>query len=343
MPLIYDLADPVELQGFARGIQQEMEINRFVLSQFLPNQNIDELEFRITKGQLLDEDAAYFRAWDVEAPIGGRQGISRLAGELPPLSMKYRLGEEERLRKRALERQDNTGIVNAVYDDAAKAARAIAARVEMARGEALYAAQLTINENGFTQTIPFGRSGSMAVSPGTVWSTVATATPIQDENAWLTTYLGVNGIRPALALTSTAVVNNLALNAQYRSMAAFNGVTPPFLSMAGINQVRATYNLPPIVINDELVRVGGAQQRVIPSNRFIYLPPANEPLGRTFFGVTAEALELVGAQQISQDQAPGLTVVVEKTFDPVATWTKGSAVALPVLVNPDLTMVATVQ
>jgi hypothetical protein len=42
------------------------------------------------------------------------------------------------------------------------------------------------------------------------------------------------------------------------------------------------------------------------------------------------------------DQAPGLVSVVEKTFDPVATWTKSAAVALPVLVNPNLSFSADV-
>jgi hypothetical protein len=34
--------------------------------------------------------------------------------------------------------------------------------------------------------------------------------------------------------------------------------------------------------------------------------------------------------------------VVEKTFDPVQTWTKAACIALPVLINPNLTLCATV-
>lgn len=344
MALIYDLADPQELQGFVRQVQAEQEENRFVLSQFLPNDNIDDIEYRVTQGQLNDQDAALVRAWDTEAPIGSRQGLSRIMGELPPISKKIRLGEEERLRRRQLDRGgDATEIVNAIYDDASNLARSIAARVEMLRGEALYSGAININENGVNQAVPFGRLGSHSVAPGILWSTVATATPIQDEQAWITTYVNTNGVRPALALTSQAVVNNLLLNAQYRQMAPVNGVTPPFLSLAGLNQIRAAYDLPPIVVYDVSVRVNGVVTRVIPADRFIYLPPASEPLGRTLFGTTAESLELIGAQQIAQDQAPGMVAVVEKTFDPVATWTKCAAIALPVLINPNLTFVADVQ
>lgn len=342
MALIYDLAETQELQGFVRAAANEEDQNNFVLSQFLPNVNIDDIEYRINRGNLRDQDAAFVRAWDTESPIGNRQGVERIMGELPPISKKIRLGEEERLRRRALERNNNQPLVDAIFDDAANMARAVLARIEMFRGEALYAAQLTIDENGVKQTIPFGRKGSHSVAPGTLWSVTATATPIQDEQAWVQTYVDSNGVAPGLALTSTRVINFLLLNAQYRSMAAQNGITPAFLSLSGLNQIRATYDLPPIARYDVKTRVEGTHTRVIPDDRFIYLPPAGEPLGRTLFGTTAESLELVSAQQLSVDQAPGLVAVVEKTFDPVATWTKAAAIAMPILVNPDLTFVADV-
>jgi hypothetical protein len=341
--LIYDLADPQELQGFVRGIQEEEDRNRFVLSQFLPNRNIDDIEYRVTLGQLQDQDVAVYRAWDTEAPIGSRQGLERLMGELPPLSKKIRLGEEERLRRRSLERNgDVTEIVNAIYDDAANLARSIAGRVELARGEMLFTGKMEIDENGVSQTVDFQRRDDHTVTAGTLWSTLS-ATAIQHEQAWLTKYKADNnGLLPALALGSQAIIDKLLLNEQYRAMAPVNGVTPPFLSLPGINQIRAAYSLPPIVPYDVMVRIDGVQTRVTPENQLLYLPPASEPLGATLFGTTAESLELVGASQISQDQAPGMTVVVEKTFDPVATWTKCAAIALPTMPNPDLTLVATV-
>lgn len=341
--LLYDLADPQELNGFVRGIQQEQEDNQFVLSQVLPNDNIDEITWRITQGQLTDQDAAKIRTWDTEAPIGSRQGIARLMGELPPISKKMRLGEEERLRKRALERGSNQAIIDAIFDDAGNLARSVAARVEMLRGEALYTGQININENGVVQTVDFSRAAGHTVAPAILWSSTGTATPIQNEQAWLATYRAANGTNPGLALTSTAVLNNLALNAQYRALAAQNGISPAFLSINQINQIRAAYSLPPIFLYDVQVRVDGTQTPVIPTDRFIYLPPSGSGLGATFFGTTAEALELTEAQQISQDQAPGMVSVVSKTFDPVATWTKVAAIALPVLANPNLTFVADVQ
>lgn len=346
MALIFDLADPQELQGFVRGIQAELEANTFVLQQFLPNDNIDDIEFRVSTGTLQQSDTAPIRAWDTESPIAKRQGFSRIAGELPPISKKIPLGEELRLRRRSLERNgDVTEIVNAIFDDAAQMARAVTSRVEQLRGEALYSGALAINENGVQQTVTFGRTGSHSVTlaGAALWSAVTTATPLTDVRNWVTTYRDTNGVSPALALTSTAVINNLLLNTQLRDLATRNGNNPAFLSQAELTQIFAAYGLPPFVAYDVQVRVDGVATRVIPSDRVILLPPASEPLGETLWGTTVESLELVGAQQISQDQAPGLISVIEKTFDPVITWTKAAGIALPVLINPNLTFAADVQ
>lgn len=343
MALIYDLVDVQELQGYVRAIQLEEDRNRFVLSQYLPNKFVGEIEWRAATGTLRDQDAAVVRAWDTESPIGNRQGISRIFGELPPISKKIRLGEEERLRRQALDRGSNTELVDALYDDAGNMARAVLARIEMLRGELLFNASMTINENGVSQTVNFGRSGSHVVTAGTLWSNTATATPVSDIRTWVSVYIATNGVAPAFILASTDVVSNLLLNAQIRTLAASAAGTPALVTVDTVQTVLQAFGLPPIVTYDVNTRIAGVATRVTPANKIVLMPPANEPLGETVFGTTAEALELAGAAQINIDQTPGLVSVVEKTFDPVATWTKAAAVALPIMPNPNLTLTATVQ
>lgn len=343
MALVLDLVDQQELTGFVRGIQLEEERNRFLLSQYLPNDNIDEIEFRVTRGSLRDADAAKVRAWDTESPIGARQGLERIMGELPPISKKIRLGEEERLRKRALERGDNIGIVDAIYNDAGQMARAVIARLELFRGEALVNGSLVINENGVSQTVSFGRKASHTVTAGILWSNTATATPVADMRAWVQTYIDTNGVAPAFALTSSAVIANLLRNAEIRQLATTASGTPGIVTLGTVEAVFAAFGLPPFVAYDANVRVDGVQTRVTASNKLVLMPPGNEPLGATFFATTAEAIELVEATAIQQDQAPGLVATVHKLDDPVSTWTKAAAIGLPVLINPDLTFTATVQ
>lgn len=341
MALIFDLTDPQEMLGFVRALP----FSDFSLATFLPNDDIDDIEYRYTRDDRVDQDVAPYRSWDAEAAIGERQAVSRIIGEIPPLSKKIRLGEESRLRLRQL--QGATGdagrLVTAIFNDAANMARAVAARTELARGRALYDGKFVVNENGFQQTIDFGIPGAHRVTPATVWSTFATATPISDMLTWLQTYVDTNGFPPAFALTSTAVLGNLLRSAEVRTFAASLAGSPTIVSRPVLNQVLSDYNLPALVINDELVRVAGVSTRVIPSDRFVYLPPAGAGLGNTFFGITAEAIELAEARAITTDQMPGMVAVVDRTFDPVATWTKAAATAMPVIRNPKQILTADVQ
>lgn len=339
--LVYDLADSQELQGFVRGIQEEVERNRFTLSNILPNDNIDEIEWRVTTGSLQDQDAAKVRQWDTESPIGNRQGVKRLMGELPPISKKIRLGEEERLRKRALERQDNAGLVAAIYDDAGNMARAVLARVELMRGEALEKGSITLNENGVQQTVDFQRAAGHNVIASEVW-TDPTSDIIGEFQSWLDTYYETNGVYPGAVLVNKARIANLQRNEAFRALLGNIVGTPSLLTIGAVNQVFDSFDFPPLLSYNTKVRVDGSQVNVIDPTKVILLPPAGEPLGRTFFGTTAESIELVEANQIANDQAPGLVSVVDKTYDPVATWTKSAAIALATLMNPDLTFVAKV-
>jgi Phage major capsid protein E len=332
--LIYDMVDPQELQGYVRGVFRELNENQFTLSGLLPNKNITDIEFRITQGTLLDQDVASVRAWDTPVSIAGRQGLSRLMGELPPMGRKIRLGEEERIRLNMLLRNGgNSEALASIYNDVNNMARAVAARMEMLRGEALHSGAIAIAENGVNLSVDFGRSGSHAVAPGTLWSNTSASTPLDNELAWLEVYSDTNGQLPVAALTSLAVVRLLQRNEQYKTLATFNGITPSYLSLDQINQVRAAYTK---------VRVAGTQTRIIPESKFMYIP-APGPLGSTLLGVTAEALELAEARAITQDQMAGMTAVIMKEAEPVATWTKVSAVGLPILANPNLTLVATVK
>jgi hypothetical protein len=116
MALVFDLVDPQELVGYVRGVQLEQERNRFTLAAFLPNRNIDEIEYRITQGTLQMAESATVRAWDTESPIGSRQGLRRMFGELPPMSRKIRLGEEERLRKWDVDGSDPISYLQALQE-----------------------------------------------------------------------------------------------------------------------------------------------------------------------------------------------------------------------------------
>lgn len=336
---IYDLVEPQTLLRFARDLEFA---NLQILEAFLPNREIDDLEYRFTKGNLVDEDAAEFRAWDTPAPIGKRQGLTRVSGELPGLSKKYKLGEEERLRMRSLLTGANGDIIRQILDDVRKGVRALRARMELARGQALYTGKVTISENGFVGEADFGMEGPQFVAPSTLWSDPE-ATMIEDETTWIEQYVDRSGgAPPGVALVSKKIVGDMRRNNDYRNLLGNQIFTPPLVNRTTINQIRQDNDLPPLFVFDTKVRVNGTPTRVIPEDRLIYLP-SDVTVGETLWGVTAEALELQEAGMIVAEQAPGIVSVVLKEFDPVGRWTKTAGIGLPVIGNPETIMVADVR
>jgi hypothetical protein len=340
---ILDLVPPQELIGYIRGLAYELNMNRFVLSQYLPDETIDDVEFRITRGNLIDEDSATYRSWDTESPIAKRLAGTRISGTIPPISRKIRLGEEARLRLNAQRGGDVSQLIAAVYDDAAKMTRAVLARLERARGEVLSTGSLAIAENGVAGTVGWSIPGTHLVAPGTLWSDLAASDPIADLRDWQQTYLLDTGVLPKFALISTAIAANLLRNAKVRTLASSIAGAPSLVSPVALNQVLDSFGLPQLVTYDTRVRVDGVSTRVIANNKLIFLPPPEEPLGSTLHGVTAEALDLVSAGVLDVRQQAGLTVVIDKDTDPVATWTKAVDHGLPAIANPELLLVATVQ
>lgn len=336
MLLNTDYITPTELTGFVREALADRQQNQFTLSRWLPNRLVDDLDYRFTRGGEGLVDAATFRSYDAESPIGARPGLSRVSGELPPISRKVRLGEYDRLRQRHLDQQ----VTDALMTDAERMTRAVAARVEMARGDALTTGKVTIAENGVTATVDFGRAAGHTVTAATPWSTVASATPLADMITWRDTYRATNGENPGVALISTTILGYLLRNAEIRALAATVAGTPTIVSQAAVAQVWEAYGLPPFEIYDAQVRVAGTATRIVPADKVLLLPAAGDTeLGATLYGTTAESLD--PAYGVEGDE-PGIVAGVYSTQDPIALWTKAAAISLPILANPDLSFAADV-
>lgn len=345
MLITTDYITPTELTGYARQALADLEVNQFTLSQFLPSEQVDDIDYRVTNAGLSFIDAASYRAYDAESAIARRPGFARISGELPPVSRKVRLGEYDRLRLRAASNQ--APIVDAIYDDTDAMVRSVAARIELARGSALATGTVVLSEDGVTATVNFGRAGAhTGVAPGTAWTTTASSTPIADLIAWFTTYKTNNGgIVPGAILTSQKVLSLMLRSAEVRAFAAANGTTPSIVSPLVLNTILAAYSLPPIVVNDAQVNViadngSVTATRIIPENNLLLLPaPGRSVLGGTFWGTTSESLE--ADYGLSGDE-PGIVAGSYSTKDPVALWTKAAGIAMPVLANPNLSFQAVV-
>ncbi|CAM5386935.1 major capsid protein [Streptomyces microflavus] len=337
MQLIDEFATPAELTGYARAALADRPENDFGLDRWLPNRTINDLSYRFTRGGGGLTEAATFRAYDASSDVGVRPGGARVSGELPPISRKIPVGEYERIKRRNIDTQ-NAEIRDAMLDDGVRLARQIEARMELARGEAIFNASVVLNENGVQASVDFGRAAGHTVTAGTVWSNVS-ADIIGDFQTWLEVYNDANGGDPDSVLISRAIWTALKRNTQLRGLSTTGATAPTVLTDSLLAAILADHGIPPLVRYDAKVNVGGVSTRITPNDKLAFLPAQGDALGQTLWGVPVEADD--ARYGLAGDEA-GIAVGAYKTEDPQTVWTRATAIALPVVAAPDLSFVADV-
>lgn len=124
--------------------------------------------------------------------------------------------------------------------------------------------------------------------------------------------------------------------------AAIGGAaTRSIASLAEVNALLGSYGLPGLVSFSKSVNIGGQAKKVLSPKKLFFLPaPGTSELGQTVNGLTAEAGD--PEYGIPAGTAPGLVASTLKQADPYSYWVRANAIALPVMTNPDASMVATV-
>lgn len=339
----FDLIDPVQLTGFIREVPGPAT---YTLNTVLPDVLIEDIDVAWDIVNRTNR-AAMFRAYDAETPLTSRDSFERRRVSMPPLGVKSVVGELERLRLEQVRSGGNNTarMIEAIYDDAERNTREVLARMELARGDVLTDWRMTLaGENGLTLEADYGMPSGHNPVAGTLWSDHTNSDPIADYSAWVTAYTDANGEPPGRTLTSRTVVGHMLMNAKVRTYAGSLAGTPQMVTRQQLNTVLEAFDLPPIFTYDTQINVGSVATRPIPADRFMLLPTNPRDLGATYWGVTAEALELAGGTNpaLAFAQAPGLVGVVMRDGDPVRTWTKVTAIGMPIITDPKRLLVADV-
>jgi hypothetical protein len=344
MAFNFDFAPPAELTGYVREVPPDVQLT---LNSVLPDIYIGDMDVAWDIMNRTNR-AAMFRAYDAETPITQRDNFERRRVAMPPLSVKTVVGELERLRLEQIRSGGNnqSRMVEAIYDDAAHNVQEIRRRVELARGDVLTDWKFTLaGENGLTLESDFGMPVGHNPVATVPWNDYDDSDWVADLIAWTEAYTNANGEPPGRILTSRTVVGHMLMNAKARVYAGSLAGTPQMLNRQQMDTILAAYDLPPVTTYDTQVQTAaGVNTRVIPVDRVLMLPREPGSLGGTYWGVTAEALELAGGANpsISFTEAPGLVGVVIRHGDPVRTWTKVSALCMPIITNPKRLLVADV-
>ncbi|MFF7019001.1 MULTISPECIES: major capsid protein [Streptomyces] len=339
MQLITEYANPRDLSGYAREALRDREENTFTLSRWLPSDTIEDLEYRFETGGGGLTEAANYRAYDASSDIGTREGAARVSGQLPPISRKMPVSEYERIRRRAAATM-HADIQDKIFGDTETLVNAIAARVELARGEAIFNSTVTLNENNVQAGVEFGRLAEHTTATGVNWTDTETSTIFDDLEAWRDLMLDNTGKVPRWALMPSRIARVMRSNAQLCRMSTTDYTAPSVLSLDELNALLFKHELPQVTTYDARVVFQGTAQRITPADKIALLPETGDELGKTLWGVPVEANDprygLAGGEQ------GGIYAGGYMNEDPQTVWTRATAIVLPVVGAPNLSLTAKV-
>lgn len=307
--------------------------------QLFPETKVPGLEMDMIKAGSRVPVIASVHAFDSESEIASREG-SVSAQELALIKRKIQIKERELVKLREPRNQaEQEFLMGQVFNDVEKMIGAVEARVELMRMDVLANGKVTINENGLNKVIDYGVSDSQKVTltGDALWNSGKA-----DIMGNFLDWANLVDVTPTRALTSSRVIAAMMKDPTVQGYFKTMGVLP---SRAALNQMLESMGLPRLMAYDAKYRVQNADgtytaKRYFPENKIVLL---NDVLpGETIFGTTPEESRI--APQVSTDTVVGnvFATIYEETKDPIGTWTKASAVALPSFPEADNVVQATV-
>jgi hypothetical protein len=325
MPNVFELFSQPEILNYLENRTYPALLGETLF----PEVKRESLEFDMIKGAGRIPVAASVHAFDTEAEIGSREG-SKEALELALIKRKLQMKEKDII---ALENprtsQEQQYLMSRVYNDIDVLVAGVKAEVERFRMSALANGQIPISENGLNMVIDYHvPANHKEILSGTSLWTDPDSDPIGDLERW------ANALdeKPARALTSTKLLSALLRHPNIiGALYGNNSLRVP--TRADLNAFLTQHDLPVIAVNDGKYRRQNANgtyttHRYFPENKIALFGAGT--LGETIYGPTAEEIRLSRAANVDTSIVGNvLAMVYEEGKDPVATWTKAVATALP--------------
>lgn len=339
MPRVEELLTPQELVDYTKTRQLESYMGEVLF----PEVKTEAMEIKMIKGATDLPVSANIHAFDTETELGSREGADYSLQDLALIKRKIRLNEKEII---ALESprndQEEAEMIKKVYRDVDNLVAGVKTRVECLRMEALSTGKLVIDENGFKANIDYGVPSNHKAAK--TWRS-GTPTILEDMDAFVDRIVKDTGFTPSRALTSKTNLNAILRDERIRS-AIFGVNSAKMLTVTELNAFLAQQSLPQIAIYDKQYRTQArngkyTSKRFLPEDAFIMMPDGK--LGDTFYGLTAEELELRKNPDVDVTNVDKIVVVQYDTIDPVGRWIKAVATAMPSFPYADQVFIATIS
>ena len=307
----------------------------FKLSALFPAQKTENMKVEMSR---LVENGnlpvmANFHAFDTEAKIGDRTNYREI--EFEKLLIKEKLNQTERIAYLLGSNPKNKQIIDFIYDDMSNLISRVLVRAELANNQVLSTGKLEINENNFKTVVDFGYKKSTNDIALSGWGTPAHDI-IGDLNN-IVEKASKAGKKITRALTSSAIVQFMVNNDGIKAF--FKDAGKLLTKKAVLTWVNENFGIA-FEVNDDVYKTSALDttaHRFYPENKISFFG-GNSTLGKGLYGVTPEELKLNNGVATK-----GMVTITQwETPDPVATWTKASAVYLPVVADIDGLFIATI-
>lgn len=325
MPTIMELFTQNEVLSYVR----DREYKPLLGETLFPERKQPSLKLDQLSGGSRIPIAASIHDFDTEAEIGSRIA-NKQELELSLIKRKMQLKETDIIaleNPRTQAEQDY--LVGQVYNDIDQLVAGVRARVEAMRMEVLAAGQVTVKENGLNFTLDYHvpAEHKEALTGTNVW-TNENSDPLADIERWIDAL----DTKPTRALTSRKIYRALATHPKIIA-AIFGKDSGRVVSQADLDAFMETHGYPVIRTYDEKYKVQEANgtyttKKYFPENKFAMFN--DDLLGETLYGPTAEETRLTRDPAVDTSLVGNvLASVYDETRDPVGTWTKAVATALP--------------
>lgn len=338
MRAVYDLVDLPPIIAASR----ELAFADQTLEQYLPTDLVDDVDYRLGRTDLIHQTVPA-RGLDTPAITIARPGVAEVRGGLPAFTPIDVMTESDLQKARR-----QAGLpVDLQVSAAAAAVRTTATilnTMETLRGQAIFTLGISVAVRGSApQVVDFNPGSSNRFAASTAWTNTATATVLTNLITWHDAFVASSGGPAGVIRMSTRSLRLATRNAEVIAAIAGTQTGRTQVTAAELNALLDANDLPPIVAYDRSLRnIDGTVVRVAPENRIAFLPPSGVPLGRTQYGPTEEAAELINARVLAPGQGPGIAVVTLVNDNPVQKAVKSAAIGLPVIEDVRNIVVASV-
>lgn len=293
-----------------------------------PEVKHDTLEFSYLVGASSLPVIASAHAFDTEAEIGSREAAKQ-ALEAAYVKRKMQLTEKDLIALKFPRTEgEKKYLMGRVFNDIDNLVAGVKARIEVMRMEALTTGKVTLNENGLNMSVDYQVPDNHQESlSGTDLWTDPNADIIGDLERWQNS-LDEKATR---ALTSTKVLTQILRNSKIIGY-LFGKDSGRIPTRQDLNAFLQQHDLPTIAVYDSKYRKQNANgtyttHRYFGENKFVMF--GANTLGETLYGPTPEESRMIleGADVSSVEKV--IAMVYEEGKDPISTWTKAAATAIP--------------